>query len=148
MALYLKIERSTGPVTGPPHRVGWFFVQSWSWSLERRTDITTGVPTSARNFGPVVLTREVDGGSAVLVEAMVGDRNLGISLGADANVPGEPMPGITYQLKDAKVSSYTVSSTFGGIAACIEEVELLYSDILVTNDPTKASFHDGPGSLP
>jgi type VI protein secretion system component Hcp len=133
----LKIDGQTGPASTPAGRAGWFRVQSSTWGgVTRPSDPQSGQPTTTKVVEPFRVTRQLDGASAFLYEAMKGGTVLAVTIASDEGTT----PSTTWQLRSAKVIDIVLSAAVGGANAVSEVVELIYGEVVVTHEATKRSF--------
>jgi type VI secretion system secreted protein Hcp len=89
-------------------------IQSWSWG-ETNAGRSSGLPTGKRQHKPITITKVVDKASPILQQASTSGRSIPameVALPKKGGGAGEYMK---YELKNVKVTSYSVSSSGGSV---------------------------------
>ena len=137
---YLTVAgQKQGPINGPvtiKGRENTIEVHAFSEGILSPRDATTGLPTGKRQHTPVMIVKEIDKSSPLLLNALVTNENLTAWVlrfyGADPT--GKVMPIYTITLTNASIASITESLIDNEIAANAalplrEEITFTYQKI-------------------
>ena len=136
MSGYLKMGDIKGESTDSGH-ADWINLLSVSNSITR--PMAAGASGSTRHrssatFGDIVCVKEVDASTPKLQEAIADGTNfpkVNIDL-TTSSEGGERLPYLTWELVNARVSSYSVSGATDGSAVPTEQISLNFEEIKVT----------------
>lgn len=135
---YLKIGDIQGESTDDGHK-DWINLLSVSTSITR--PMGAGASGSTRHrmsatFGDVVCVKEVDASTPKLQESIADGTNypkVDLHL-CTSSEGGKRIPYLVWELKNARVTSYSVSGSTDGGNVPTEQVSLNYEEIKVTYD--------------
>lgn len=138
MAGYLKIGDIKGESTDEGHK-DWINLLSVSQAITR--PMGSGASGSTRHratatFGDIVCVKEVDASTPKLAEAIADGKHfpkVEIHL-CTSSEGGKRVPYLTWELKNARVTSYSVSGATDGGAVPTEQLSLNYEEIKQTYD--------------
>ncbi len=138
MAGYIKIGDIKGESTDDGHK-DWINTLSVSNSITRPMGAGASGSTRHRSsctFGDIVVVKEVDASSPKLQEAIADGKNfpkVEIHL-CTSSEGGKRIPYLTWELKQARVSSYSASGSTDGGQPPTEQISLNFEEIKVTYD--------------
>jgi len=138
MSGYLQIGDIKGESTDDGHKE-WINLLSVSNSITRPMGAGASGSTrhrSSATFGDVVCVKEVDASTPKLQEA-IADGTAFPSVKIDlctSSEGGKRIPYLQWELKQARVSSYSVSGATDGSAVPTEQISLNFEEIKVTYD--------------
>jgi type VI secretion system secreted protein Hcp len=137
---YLTIAgQKQGPINGPvvtKGREGSIEVHAFSEGILSPRDATTGLPTGKRQHNPVMIVKEIDKSSPLLMNALVTNETLTkwVLQFYGADVTGKSVQTYTITLTNASIASITESLVDNEIAANValplrEEITFTYQKI-------------------
>jgi len=138
MSGYLKVGDIKGESTDDGH-ADWINLLSVSNSITRPMGAGASGSTRHRSsctFGDVVCVKEVDASTPKLQEAIADGTNFPevlIDL-TTSSEGGKRLPYLQWELKQARVSSYSVSGATDGSQVPTEQISLNFEEIKVTYD--------------
>jgi type VI secretion system secreted protein Hcp len=133
MAGYLKIGDIKGESTDDGHK-DWINLLSVSQSITRPMGAGASGSTrhrSSATFGDIVCVKEVDASTPKLAEAIADGTNfpkVEIHL-TTSSEGGKRVPYLLWELKQARVTSYSVSGATDGSMVPTEQISLNYEEI-------------------
>lgn len=138
MAGYIKIGDIKGEATDESHK-DWINLLSVGNSISR--PLGAGVSGSARHrasatFDDILCVKEVDASTPKLQEAIADGTNfakVNIDL-CTSSEGGKRIPYLQWELKNARVSSYSISGATDGGEVPSEQISLNFEEIKVTYD--------------
>jgi type VI secretion system secreted protein Hcp len=138
MAGYLKVGDIKGESTDDGHK-DWINLLSVSHNITRPMGAGASGSTrhrSSATFGDVVCVKEVDASTPKLQEAVADGTNfpkVQIDL-CTSSEGGKRIPYVLWELKQARVSSYSVSGATDGSMVPTEQLSFNFEEIKVTYD--------------
>lgn len=138
MAGYLKVGDIKGESTDDGHK-DWINLLSISSNITRPMGAGASGSTrhrSSATFGDVVCVKEVDASTPKLQEAIADGTNfpkVNIDL-TTSSEGGKRIPYLLWELKNVRVSSYSISGSTDGSMPPTEQISFNYEEIKVTYD--------------
>jgi type VI secretion system secreted protein Hcp len=138
MSGYLKVGDIKGESTDEGHK-DWINLLSVSNNITRPMGAGASGSTrhrSSATFGDVVCVKEVDASTPKLQEAIADGTcfpkvNIDLTTSSEG---GKRIPYLLWELKQARVSSYSVSGATDGSMVPTEQISLNFEEIKVTYD--------------
>ena len=134
-AIFVKIGDIKGESTDRDH-VEWIDLLQVSFAVERDSSAGTSGQTRQRasaTFGDLVVVKEVDASTPKLQEAIATGKTIpSVKIDFTQDLEGKRVPYLQWELKNARVSSYSFSGSADSSTVPTEQISLNFEEIKVT----------------